>query len=163
MYKWFKDCKTCEAGKARYRDLVRQYHPDNGGTGEELKEITVEFKTWFAHFKNIHTNANGETYTAETDSTETPEDFIDIINNLSTIPNISVEICGTWLWISGNTYPVRAQLTSFGCRWSKGKKKWYWTTDEYTRVHYKTPTMAQIRQMYGSQKVKFTSRPQLES
>ena len=163
MFKWFRDCKTCEAGKARYRDLVRQYHPDNGASGEEMKEITVEFKIWFERFKNIHETAKGETYTQETESTETPEDFMDIINNLSTIPNISVEICGTWLWISGNTYPVRTQLTSFGCRWSKGKKKWYWTTDEYSRVRYKTPTMAQIRQMYGSQKVKFSTRLQIES
>lgn len=51
----------------------------------------------------------------------------------------------------------------FGCRWSKGKKKWYWTTDEYAYAYYKKPTMEQIRKMYGSQKVKLNIRPQLES
>lgn len=163
MWKWFKQCKTAEEGKGRYRELVRKFHPDNGGSGEELKEISVEFKNWFEKHKNIHTDSEGKTYTSETETFETAEDFMDIINNLSTLPNISVEICGSWLWISGNTYPVRTQLASFGCRWSKGKKKWYWTTDEYTRVRYKTPTMAQIRQMYGSQKIKLHTRPQLES
>ena len=158
MWKWFRDCKTAEEGKARYRELVRKYHPDNGGTGEELKEISVEFKTWFAKYKNIHTNSEGETYTSEKETTETAEDFMEIINNLSTLPGIEVEICGTWLWISGNTYPVKDQLSSFGCRWSKSKKKWYWTTDDYTKARYKKPTMEQIRQMYGSQKVKLSHR-----
>lgn len=163
MFKWFRDCKTAEAGKQLYRELVRKFHPDNGGSGEEIKEINTEFKTWWVRYKDIHTAKDGTTYKSAEATQETAEDFIDIINNLSTIPNISVEICGSWLWISGNTYPVRTQLSSFGCRWSKGKKKWYWTTDEYTKVRYKTPTMAQIRQMYGSQKVKLHTRPQLES
>lgn len=162
MWKWFRDCKTAEQGKARYRELVRKYHPDNGGTGEELKEISVEFKSWFARHKDIHTNSEGKTYTSEKETTETAEDFMEIINSLSTLPGIDVEICGTWLWISGNTYPVKEQLASFGCRWSRSKKKWYWTTEEFAKARYKTPSMAHIRMMYGSQKVKLNRQMCIE-
>ena len=158
MYKWFKNCKTAEHGKQLYRELVRKYHPDNGGTGEELKEISVEFKMWYETHKNIHTNEQGETYTSEKETTETAEEFMEIIRNLSTLTGIEVEICGTWLWITGNTYPVRTQLTEFGCRWSRGKKKWYWTKDPFTTNHYKKPTMEQIRNRYGSQNVKLNTR-----
>ena len=163
MHKWFRDCKTAEQGKQLYRELVRRFHPDNGGSGEEIKEINSEFKTWWERYKDIHTAKDGTTYKSSETTEETAEDFMEIINNLSTLSGIEVEICGRWIWIIGNTYPVRTQLSSFGCRWSRGKKKWYWTTDEYTRVRYKTPTMAQIRQMYGSQKIKLNTRPQLES
>lgn len=163
MFKWFRDCKTVEQGKQLYRELVRKFHPDNGGSGVEIKEINSEFKSWWERYKDIHTAKDGTTYKSNETTQETAEDFMEIINNLSTLSGIELEICGTWLWISGNTYPVRTHLTSFGCRWSKGKKKWYWTTDEYTRVRYKTPTMAEIRQMYGSQKIKLHTRPQLES
>lgn len=163
MYKWFRDCKTAEAGKQLYRELVRKFHPDNGGSGEEIKEINTEFKSWWERYKDIHTAKDGSTYKSKEATEESAEDFIEIINNLSTLSGIEVEICGTWIWISGNTFPVRTQLTSFGCRWSKGKKKWYWTTDEYAYAYYKKPTMEQIRKMYGSQKVKLNIRPQLES
>lgn len=163
MYKWFRDCKTAEAGKQLYRELVRKFHLDNGGSGEEIKEINSEYKLWWERYKDIHTTKDGTTYKSSEATEETAEDFIEIINNLSTLSGIEVEICGRWIWISGNTFPVRAQLTSFGCRWSKGKKKWYWTTDEYAYAYYKKPTMEQIRKMYGSQKVKLNTRPQLES
>ena len=153
MYKWFRDCRTAEEGKQLYRELVRKFHPDNGGSGEELKEISVEFKMWFETHKNIHRTTQGKTHTAEKETTETAEEFMDIINNLSTLQNIEVEICGSWLWITGNTYPVRAQLAEFGCRWSRGKKKWYWTKDPFTSANYKKPSMEKIRQRYGSERV----------
>ena len=62
MYKWFRDCKTAEAGKQLYRELVRKFHPDNGGSGEEIKEINSEFKTRWERFKDIHTAKDGSTY-----------------------------------------------------------------------------------------------------
>lgn len=123
MWKWFKGCKTAEEGKQLYRELVRKFHPDNGGTGDEIKEINNEFRLWWDRYKDIHTNSAGETYRAKESTTETAEEFIDIIRNLSGLSGIDVELCGSWLWISGNTYPVKDQLLSFGCRWSKGKKE----------------------------------------
>ncbi len=161
MFKWFRDCKTAEEGKQLYRELAKRFHPDNGGTGEELKEINAEFKVWFEKYKNIHTSKDGKTYTSKQQTHETAEQFIDIINNLSTIPGIEVELCGDWLWITGNTYPYKEQLKSFGCRWSIGKKKWYWTTDPYSKG-YKHPTMNQIRNRYGSEAVELNRHPELE-
>lgn len=161
MFKWFRDCKTAEQGKQLYRELVRKFHPDNGGSGEEIKEINSEFKTWWQRYKDIHTAKDGTTYRSKEATQETAEDFMEIISKLSTLSGIEVEICGSWLWISGNTYPSREKLYAFGCRWSKGKKKWYWTAEEFTRARYKAPTMAQIRFRYGSEKVTLNPRPQL--
>ena len=161
MFKWFKDCKTAEAGKQLYRELAKKFHPDNGGSGNELKEIISEFKLWWSKYKDIHTDKEGKTYKSEHETTETAEDFMEIIGNLSTIPGIEVELCGSWLWISGNTYPYKEQLKTFGCRWSKGHKKWYWTTDEY-RHQKGHNSMNQIRFKYGSQMVKLNTRPCLE-
>lgn len=100
--------------------------------------------------------------TAEQESTtETAEEFMDIIRNLSGLSGIEVELCGSWLWISGNTYPVKGQLSAFGCRWSKGKKKWFWTKEQFTKARYKTPSMADIRRMYGSEQVQLNRRAML--
>lgn len=157
MWKWFRNCKTAEEGKARYRELVRKYHPDNGYTGNEIKEINVE-----SH-KNIHATKEGQTYTSKTSTRETAQDFIDIISKLSNLPGIEVELCGSWLWISGNTHPVKSQLCTFGCRWSKSKNKWYWTKDDLSnKARYKKPSMEYIRMRYRSQEIELTSTPCLQ-
>ncbi len=153
MFKWFRDCKTAEAGKSLYRDLVRKFHPDNGGSGVEIKEINAEFSIWWERFKNIHADEKGQTYTDENGTTETAEDFIEIISNLSRLSGIELEICGKWLWISGNTYPVRDHLKSYGCGYASGKKKWYWTKEPFQKHRCKGKSMKQIRFRYGSQKV----------
>ena len=59
---------------------------------------------------------------------------------------------GSWLWISGNTFPHREELKRAGCRWSKSKKLWYWRHwEDSFGWHRGTATMAKIRERYGSQ------------
>lgn len=31
----------------------------------------------------------------------------------------------TWWWLTGNTYPHKDMLKRWGCRWSKGRRAWY--------------------------------------
>lgn len=66
--------------------------------------------------ENIHTNSEGETYTKET--TETPQEFINIINVLTSLSDIEVEICGTWLWVSGNTKAHKEVLKELKFRYA---------------------------------------------
>ena len=63
-----------------------------------------------------------------------------------------VELCGCWLWISGDTKPVKEELKAAGCRWSSSKKMWYWRHQE-DGAHWSRgkKTMSQIRMKYGSQ------------
>ena len=82
MYKWFRDCKTAEQGKQLYRQLVKRFHPDNGSTGEELKEISAEFKTWWNFYKDIHDEKANNFY-QEHDTTENINDTADKLSNSS--------------------------------------------------------------------------------
>lgn len=150
MKKWFANCRTAEDCKARYHELVKKYHPDNGGSGQEIKEIISQFKEVWRRLKDIHySSEKQEYYKAETETTETAEGFIDIISKLSRLEGVIIEMCGSWLWLSGNTYPFRQELKEWGCRWSTGKKKWYYTFDPWkpTRFH---KSMNEIRRDYGS-------------
>lgn len=38
---------------------------------------------------------------------------------------IEIELVGSWIWVSGNTYPVKEQLKEAGIFWAGKKKKWY--------------------------------------
>ena len=76
-----------------------------------------------------------------------------VINKIINL-NIDIEICGSWIWVSGNTYGCKAELKQNGFRWASKMKMWYWhNPEEVTRSYGKT-TMADIRTKYGSQVIK---------
>ena len=157
MSRYFDKCRTAEEGKHIYRDLAKKYHPDNSAEdAETMKDINAQFTDWWSTHKDIHTNMeNGTIYEAEEETEETAEDFIEIIRNLSTIPDITVEQTGSWLWIRGNTYPYRTQLLSFGCRYSGSKKAWYYAKNLAPRKGWhRGHSMKYIRTKYGSQDLK---------
>lgn len=74
------------------------------------------------------------------------------------MPGIIVELCGSWVWVSGNTYGVKESLKQLGFRFSSKKKMWYFHEDK-ADISYcgrrKEKTMADIRNKYGSTSVKY--------
>ena len=96
--KYFKNCRTAEELKKEYRKLAMKLHPDIvGGDGEAFKEMQNEFEKLWEQLKNVHSNAQGETYTAKQETAETPQEFIHIINVLISLQGVEVEICGKWI------------------------------------------------------------------
>ncbi len=81
--KYFTNCNTAEDLKKEYRRLAKQLHLDLGGDTEEFKVMQNEYEIMWERLKNIHTNSEGETYTKGT--TETPQEFINIINVLTSL------------------------------------------------------------------------------
>lgn len=62
---------------------------------------------------------------------------------------IEVELCGKWLWVDGETKPVKEELKKLGLRWASKKEKWYFAG---TPAHSWGKTdMEQIRNLHGSE------------
>ena len=148
--KYFTNCKTAEELKKEYRKLAKQLHPDLGGDTEEFKIMQNEYEIMWERLKNIHTNSNGETYTKET--TETPQEFINIINVLTSYLDISIEVCGSWLWITGNTKLHKEVLKNLKFRYAHKKQAWYYHTEPYRKKSKRELTLDEIRDMFGSEK-----------
>lgn len=146
--KYFTNCRTLDELKKEYRRLATLHHPDHGGDTETMKSINSEYSDRFNVLKQQHNVSNDENH----QTTEAPEEFINIINALVNIPGLIVELCGCWLWISGDTLPNREQLKAAGCRWSSSKKMRYWRHQE-GGAHWSRgkKSMSQIRMKYGSQ------------
>lgn len=151
--KYFTDCQTQEELKKEYRRLCKMLHPDNGGDINEFKKMQADFETaasgpaW-----NTFTNKDNKTYQKET--VETPAEFMEVIEFLSGLKNIEIELCGTWLWITGKTYDCRNELKKVGARYSRNKNAWYIHHDKYRKKSKKKMTLDDIRAMYGSTAVK---------
>lgn len=76
---------------------------------------------------------------------------------------ITIEICGSWIWISGNTYQYRKQFKEIGFHWASKKKQWYWHSEDYIKKSHKTLSMEDIRNYYGSTEVEPETKLRLEA
>lgn len=145
---YFKNIKTLDELKAAYRRLVKQYHPDCCGDAEAMKAINNEYDELHELLKAQH-NATADEFHQ---TTETPEEFRQIIELLLKLQGLTVELCGSWLWISGDTLQHKDELKDAGCRWSASKKMWYWRhAEDGQKWHRGKSTIAEIRSKYGSQ------------
>ena len=157
--KWFDHPANLEELKSQYKKLAMQHHPDRGGNVEIMQEINREYDELFTKLKNVHRTADGKTYTAQEETNETPDDFREIIERLITLDGIQIELCGSWLWITGNTLLHKDVLKELRFRWSKSKRAWYYHSDGYRKHTGRSYTLDEIRDLHGSETIK--SKPQL--
>lgn len=144
---YFDNCTTLAELKKAYKAAALEHHPDRGGNVETMKAVNIEYSAKFAELKHNHNTAPNSKQT-----TETPEEFKVIIEKLLHMDGVEVELCGSWLWIAGNTFLHKSELKAAGCRWSRSKKKWYWRHAE-KGCHWSRgkSTMQDIRDKYGSE------------
>lgn len=157
--KYFTNVTTLEEVKARFHELCKEHHPDNGGDAETFKEMYQEYKKAFDLYKNTHKTKDGETYEKET--TETPEQFADIINKVIHFEGVTVEIIGSWVWLTGNTMQYKDAIKESGFFWSKSKRAWYYNGDSKKsrrRGHY---SMDGLRSKWGTQEVRTEQQERL--
>lgn len=146
--KYFHNINSLDELKKAYRRLAMKYHPDKGGSTEIMQEINNEHDRLFEILKKQH-NAKADD---KHQTTETAEEFRNIIEALLRLDGLEVELCGSWLWIGGETRKHKDTLKALGCRWHSKRSLWYWHHPEETGRYYKSKsTMSDIRAKYGSQ------------
>lgn len=151
--KWFKNIKTRQELRVKYRELCKQFHPDvNHNTdGSEMKEINAEYDELIKFMPAEKTPESKADNPQESNTENAPDIYRIIIEKIISIPNIEIEIIGSWLWVSGKTYEHRNIFKGFGMRYSKAKKAWYYNGGNtgYHRGYHKD--LDEIRNKYGSQ------------
>lgn len=153
MKRYFDGCHTAEELKKEYRKLAKELHPDRGGSAEEFAAMQNEFEKAWEILKDTHTTKEGKTYTSTEQTTESADEFMDIINKMVTW-NVSIEIIGTWLWVSGETYSHRKELKAMHFGFSGKKKAWYFHSEPFKKESSKRFSLDDLRNIYGSETVK---------
>jgi hypothetical protein len=125
--------------------LASANHPDKGGNTETMQLINTAFAELCKYFETNQTlDINQEQETAQN------FDF-SFLDTLKTLMGIKIEVCGYWVWLSGNTYPHKETISNLGFKYSGAKKSWYWSpTINISNYRRGSKSMKQIRKDYGS-------------
>ena len=158
---YFENITNIEDLKTAYKKLALQFHPDrpNGNT-ETMKLINIEYDTLFTALRNIHKKVDSEgnttEYTATTNTTETSEDFKNIINELINCNDIEISIVGSWLWVAGEgTKIIKAKLKELGFFWNSKRILWQLKPASDRKYKFKNSKEdnTQIKSRYGETKI----------
>ena len=123
--KYFKNCETVQQIKNTYKKLAMKNHPDKGGNPETMKAINAEYdEALKAAIKTHNQKVKKESQKIKYDEMKESM-FKEIISKLITIHKIKIEIVGMWIWVSGETFPIKEQLKDLKFRWSTTRQKWY--------------------------------------
>lgn len=142
-------CSNLEDLKKLFYQYAKLYHPDHGGSKEDMQKLNNDYEYMFNKVKNMHINSDGATYYKET--TEAASYFTNIINKIINIPGLDIDIVGSFIWIGGNTKPYKDVLKNLGFRWSSNKALWYKSPDGYKKASRKKYTYEEITEKYGIQ------------
>jgi len=146
---WFSGCNTPEAIKIKYRKLAMQYHPDRGGDNATMPEINAQYQEALRCCDGQTSKDNGKEYTYHYQA-EVEQAIMDKIAELLSfnMSDVDVALIGVWIWITGNTKPVKDSLKSAGCKWHSKRKCWYWQNGKKRRSYSKA-SLGQIAEKYG--------------
>lgn len=153
---YFNECKTLDQAKRKFWALAKIHHPDKGGQTATFQEILNQFE-------RFRPASEKEKFTGEFDQWNAQE-YAGIIEQLIKIPAVTVEICGSWIWVSGPTkqYKELIKAVDTGASYKRGfsKKKlmWYFSPTGYRKRGRKELSIDAIRDLYGSKKVEKDER-----
>lgn len=144
---YFNGVSNHEDLKKAYRKQAKKLHPDmSTGNEAEFVKLQDEYEKLFEYLKTH------STVKADTNSNEVAKSYTDIINNIVNL-NVDIEIIGTWVWVSGNTYSCKETLKKNGFKFSRKRKMWYYTSTPYKKRSKKRISTDEMRSYFGSEKV----------
>ena len=136
----FKGVEGINEAKKIYKTLAKKLHPDVGGSEEEFNILNsvyndfIEHKIYFSNDFKIDL------------------DLEKIISQILHLENITIELVGSWIWLSGDTKEIKDKLKELGFKWASKKKMWYY--GEMKGKSHGEKSLDEIKDKYGSKTFK---------
>ena len=145
----FKGVEGINEAKKIYKNLAKKLHPDVGGSEEEFKILNavytdlIEHKIYFSNDIKIDIEL---------------EKIISLILHFE---NITIELIGSWVWVSGDTREIKEKLKEIGFKWASKKKMWFY--GEMKGRNPQEKSMEEIKSKYGSETLKSKEKKEIAS
>ena len=147
ILKEFQNVEGINEAKKIYKTLAKKLHPDVGGNEEAFKILNavytdlIEHKIYFSNDIKIDIEL---------------EKVISLILHFE---NITIELVGSWIWVSGDTKEIKEKLKELGFKWASKKMMWF-----YGEMKGRNPSeksMDEIKAKYGSETLKNEEKKKL--
>lgn len=129
--------------KTAYRAACKKYHPDINPAGDDMMTV---INAAFEALKDYQ----GEI--KEQDAKDYGDKLNEALNAVLGLSGLIVEVCGAWVWITGETRMHKDALKAVGFRWASKKKAWYFRPEEYRSFSRGNSSLEDIREKYGASK-----------
>lgn len=148
--RFFHNCTTLEEVKSLYKKLALENHPDRGGNTETMQAINVEYA--YATAKII----KGENLSQEDTDKQMrfSEEYRMVIEKIIHLQGITIELVGLWIWVTGDTRPIRKELKEAGLFFASKKMAWYYRSADLKELRGGKKSLDEIRSKYGSEEIK---------
>lgn len=134
----FFGCTSADEVQLRFDELSKVFINQN----EMLKSINAEYST----LMNVLATTKSEEPVKER---ATVSEKIKELQEKVNPEGLHLEICGTWLWVTGKTFPVKDALKELGFRYSANKLSWYYRQDDHRSSNQAPVPLEMIREKYG--------------
>jgi len=143
--------------KTAYRKACKKYHPDRNPAGlEMMKAVNVAYSSL------VELNYDGSERPIDEEVNSDFGDMLnDAINSIMGLSGVEIEICGAWVWLTGNTREYKDAIKAAGFWWAKKKSAWYFRPADYKSKNKGDWDLDKIRNKYGSTSVNNQPRPVL--
>lgn len=155
--KFFNNCKTLDEVKSLYRELAKEHHPDMGGDTATMQEINKEYAFACAFIAK----GSGMSDEQVDEELKMSEEYRAVIEKIIHLPEITIELVGNWIWVTGNTKPVKETLKDAGFIWHKVKAAWFYRNKAF-KGRGNGASLDQIRAKYGTQTVSGKHKKELD-
>lgn len=135
---------TPDVVKAAFRRAAKKYHPDINPAGAQMMQVINEaFETLKDFAGTLDDESQEEGY---------PEALNEALQAIINLEGLVIEICGSWVWVTGNTYEHKGALKKAGYRYAPQKQAWHYRPENWKSASRGNTTLAEIREKFGSQK-----------
>ena len=144
----FREVTGINEAKKIYKTLAKKLHPDMvGGDEESFKLLNaiytdlIEHKIYFSNDFKIDVEL---------------EKIISLILHFE---NITIELVGSWVWVSGDTKEIKDKLKELGFKWASKKKMWFY--GEMKGRNPQEKSIDEIKAKYGSETLKTNNKKKI--
>lgn len=138
-----------EAIKTAYRKACLKYHPDRNPAGlEMMKAVNVAYRFLLDVVYN-----GSERPIDEQVNSDFGDMLNDAINAVIGLDGINIEVCGAWVWLTGDTRQHKDAIKATGYWWACKKSAWYFRPPDHKSRNKGDWDLEKIRDTYGSTSV----------
>ncbi len=151
MENYFTNSMSKDEAKSIYRKMAVKFHPDKGGSHLDMVRLSNQYEAYLKGNCAFNSKQAKETATAEADFAFN-EEWVNECEGLV------ITICGTWIYLNGETFKYKELIKEHGFRYSKSKKNWYRApAGTVFKKGKRGSSMGKIKSKYGSQSKTITA------